>query len=197
MAQFWGKYRGTVVDNVDPLKLGRLQVFVPAVLGEVATAWAMPCVPYAGLQVGFFMMPPTGAAVWVEFEGGDPDYPIWSGCFWREGELPIAAELPTMRLIQTSGGLLQFNDVPAEGSMTLLVGDPAVAVPISIIANSTGLTISLAEIRLSMNESGVSITATPGVLSVTATGVTAAHGSANISAVEPEVSINESALSVI
>jgi hypothetical protein len=197
MAQFWGKYRGTVVDNVDPYKQGRLQVFVPAVLGEVATAWAMPCVPYAGLQVGFFMMPPTGAAIWVEFEGGDPDYPIWSGCFWREGELPVAAELPTMRLIQTSGGLLQFNDLPAEGSLTLMVGDPAVAVPISIIANSTGLTISLAEIRLSMNDSGVSITATPGMLSVTVSGVAAAHGSATIGAVEPEVSINEGALSVI
>jgi len=197
MQPFWGKYRGRVVENVDPLKLGRLQVMVPAVLGEVATAWAMPCVPYAGQGVGFFILPPAGAAVWVEFEGGDPDYPIWAGCFWREGELPIAAEMPTMRLIKTAGSLLQFNDLPAEGSLTLQIGDPAVAIPISIVANSTGLTISLAEISLSMKDTGVRITAAPGALSVSVSGVSVAHGSAMISAVEPQVSVNEGALSVI
>jgi len=38
--------------------------------------------------VGLFFLPPKGANVWVEFEGGDPDYPIWSGCFWSDGEVP-------------------------------------------------------------------------------------------------------------
>ena len=68
--------------------LGRVQVSVPAVLGDGRLSWAMPCVPYAGSQVGFFAIPPVGANVWVEFEGGDPDYPIWSGCFWGTGEVP-------------------------------------------------------------------------------------------------------------
>ena len=127
MTQFWGKYRGIVVGDQDPLMLGRLQVSAPQVLGEALTAWAMPCVPYAGTQVGFCMLPPVGAAVWVEFEGGDPDYPIWSGCFWREGERPLEAGLSTTRMIQTSSCKFILNDLPGEGGFTLSVMDPAVA----------------------------------------------------------------------
>ena len=48
------------------------------------SGWALPAVPYAGDGVGFFMIPPIGASVWIEFEHGDPDYPIWTGCFWAD-----------------------------------------------------------------------------------------------------------------
>lgn len=84
---FFGKYRGTVSDNADPTSRGRLKVRVPAVLGTVE-AWAMPCVPYAGDGVGFYSLPATGTGIWVEFEAGDPSFPIWSGCFWADNELP-------------------------------------------------------------------------------------------------------------
>ncbi|MGK6355783.1 phage baseplate assembly protein V [Sphingomonas sp. DT-207] len=197
MKHFWGKYRGIVIDNEDPLMLGRLQVSVPQVLGEVLTAWAMPCVPYAGPQVGFYMMPPVGAALWVEFEGGDLDYPIWTGCFWREGERPVEAELPTMRMIQTTSSKLIFNDLPGEGGFTLNVIDPAVTVPITISASSTGVSITLADVRIGMTETGVTITAEPATLALEVAGVTLAHGSAMVNAVEPEVSINEGSLTVL
>lgn len=195
--QFWGKYRGLVVDNEDPMMLGRLQVSVPQVLGEVLTAWAMPCVPYAGLEVGFCLVPPIDAAVWVEFEGGDPDYPIWAGCFWREGERPVEAELPTMRMIQTGSCQLVLNDLPGEGGFTLRVIDPAVAVPITISASSEGLSITLADIRFGMTETGVVITAEPASLALEVAGVSLAHGSAMIDAVEPEVTINEGSLTIL
>lgn len=194
---FYGKYRGTVIDNEDPLMLGRLQVVVPAVLGEVMSAWAMPCVPYAGMQVGFYMMPPVNAAVWVEFEGGDLDYPIWTGCFWREGERPLEAELPTMRMIQTDSCKLVLNDLPGEGGFTVTATDPAVAVPIVVSGSSEGVTISFAEIRLTMTETGVNIIAEPGTLAVTMEGVTLAHGSAMLNGVEPEITINEGSLTVL
>jgi uncharacterized protein involved in type VI secretion and phage assembly len=84
---FFGKYRGTVSDNSDPTNRGRIKVKVPAVLGSVES-WAMPCVPYAGQGVGFYSLPASGTGVWVEFEAGDPSYPIWTGCFWGDGELP-------------------------------------------------------------------------------------------------------------
>lgn len=84
---FFGKYRGTVSDNADPTNRGRLKVKVPAVLGSVES-WAMPCVPYAGKSVGFYSLPEQGTGVWVEFEAGDPSFPIWTGCFWGDNELP-------------------------------------------------------------------------------------------------------------
>ena len=93
MSQFFGKYRGTVANNLDPMQQGRIQVNCPAVLGGGRMSWAMPCAPYAGAGVGFFAVPPNGANVWVEFEGGDPDYPIYSGGFWGIGEVPAMPAL--------------------------------------------------------------------------------------------------------
>ena len=85
--RYFGKYRGTVTGTDDETKRGRLKIRVPAVLGALEV-WAMPCVPYAGKQVGWFSLPDKGAGVWVEFEGGDPSFPIWTGCFWADEELP-------------------------------------------------------------------------------------------------------------
>ena len=79
---FWGKYRGTVIDSADPKKLGRLKVSVPAVMTAGRAAWAMPCVPYTGRPPAKRDIPPARTQIWVEFENGDLDYPIWVGCFW-------------------------------------------------------------------------------------------------------------------
>ena len=87
----YGKYRGMVLNNIDPMQHGRLQVQVPDVVGLIPATWAMPCVPVAGMQNGMFALPMIGAGVWVEFEQGDPDYPIWVGCFWGS-----AAEVPAL-----------------------------------------------------------------------------------------------------
>lgn len=91
MTEFFGKYRGKVKKNQDPRKLGRLQVIVPEVLEADNENWALPCLPYAGEDIGMFTIPPEGANIWVEFEGGNRDRPIWSGCFWGERELPQEA----------------------------------------------------------------------------------------------------------
>ena len=85
----------------------------------------MPCVPYAGSGVGFFAVPPVGANVWVEFEGGDPDYPIWSGCFWgRRGAR--AARPAADKMLKTDGITLTLNDLPGAGGFTIEVGPPVV-----------------------------------------------------------------------
>ena len=104
-APFFGKYRGVVTGADDPMRLGRLQVEVPEVLGEGRTSWAMPCVPFAGPGVGLFAQPPVGGHIWVEFEAGDPDYPIWTGCFWGTAEWP--------------------STIPERGVSVLRVGDVA------------------------------------------------------------------------
>ncbi len=93
--RYYGKYRATVFNNVDPEQRGRIQAIVPDVQGLTPTTWALPCVPIAGKQEGVFMVPQIGAAVWIEFEQGDPDFPIWVGGFWGVfAEVPAAASVP-------------------------------------------------------------------------------------------------------
>jgi uncharacterized protein involved in type VI secretion and phage assembly len=134
MTRFFGKYRGSVANNIDPLQQGRLQVNVPAVLGDGSLSWAMPCVPYAGSGVGFFTTPPVGANIWVEFEAGDPDYPIWSGCFWATGELPTEAALPMIKLIKTDTATVKIDDTPGAGGVSIELVSGA-----RIVINATGI----------------------------------------------------------
>jgi uncharacterized protein involved in type VI secretion and phage assembly len=91
--KYYGKYRGSVLNNVDPLQIGRLMVQVPDVSSVIPSSWAMPCFPITGKQMGGYMIPQIGTGVWVEFEQGDPDYPIWSGCWYGS-----AAEVPALAL---------------------------------------------------------------------------------------------------
>ena len=88
--QMYGKYRGLVLEVNDPEGLGRIRASLPA-LG-VDTGWALPCIPGAGPGSGHLVLPPPGAAVWIEFEAGDVDSPIWSGGFWQQGEAPASVE---------------------------------------------------------------------------------------------------------
>jgi uncharacterized protein involved in type VI secretion and phage assembly len=107
--RLYGKYAGRVEDVSDPLNLGRIKVSVPAVL-HTETHWAMPCVPYAGPQVGFYFIPPVGAGVWVEFEGGDVSRPIWVGCFWSTGDLPPDATGTDVHVLATAKTTLKMDD---------------------------------------------------------------------------------------
>jgi hypothetical protein len=91
---YFGKYKAVVVNNIDPLFLGRIQVIVPDVASLVPSTWAMPCVPVAGINMGMFSPPLIGSGVWVEFERGDPSKPIWVGCYWG-----IGAEVPALSRI--------------------------------------------------------------------------------------------------
>jgi len=141
VSSFYGKYRGKVENNVDPMQMGRVQVSVPAVLGEGSLSWALPSVPFAGPQVGFFAVPPTGANVWVEFEGGDADYPIWSGCFWGVGQAPATPALAEIKVIKTDAVTLTLSDLPGAGGLKFEVKPPAVATPLELNFSSAGIEI--------------------------------------------------------
>ncbi|HEX9990093.1 MAG TPA: phage baseplate assembly protein V [Chloroflexia bacterium] len=157
MSQFFGKYRGKVAQNIDPMQLGRVQVSVPAVLGEGSMSWAMPCAPYGGSGVGFFAVPPVGANVWVEFEGGDSDYPIWSGCFWGVGEVPAQPALPQMKVWKTDGITLTLSDIPGAGGVTLEVNPPVVATPLKMVFNSAGIEITNGAASVKLTPASVSL----------------------------------------
>lgn len=118
--RFHGKYRGKVTDNADPNNQGRIRASVPAVYDCRDSGWALPCAPYGGKGVGFFFIPAIGANVWIEFENGDPDYPIWVGCFWGEGESPNLPALPRVKMIKTEFATLKIDDI-SEGSGSITI----------------------------------------------------------------------------
>lgn len=121
--QFYGKYRGTVTDIKDPLMIGRVRAKVPDVMGDLESGWAMPCLPFAGSGMGFFALPKVGAGVWMEFEHGDPDYPIWAGCWIGSmAEAPSELLAPPYKkvVLKTEGGhLIVLDDTPGVGGITL------------------------------------------------------------------------------
>jgi hypothetical protein len=154
--KYYGKYRGLVINNVDPEQIGRVMVQVPDVYGEIPSTWAMPCVPAAGIQSGCFIVPPLGSQVWIEFEQGDPDYPIWSGGFWGlVAQVPALAMAPPAIppgqniVLQTTGqNMAMVSDAaptPVSGGIVLKSMSGAM-----IVVNDTGIYIN--------NGKGASIT---------------------------------------
>ena len=154
---FYGKYRGKVENPIDPQGLARVQVSCPAVLGDATLAWAMPCLPGAGPGVGLHVVPPVGAKIWVEFEGGNPDYPIWAGGFWDLGDAP-APPGPTAFLTKAWKGdnfSLEIMDIP--GAPTLALELTTAMGPAKIEADVTGLTITHGASTVKLAIDGVSI----------------------------------------
>ena len=159
--RYFGKYRGTVVNNIDPLQIGRVQVQCPAVLGDGQLSWAMPSAPYAGSSVGFFMIPPVGANIWVEFEGGNPNYPIVGGCFWGTGEVPATPAVAEMKVIKTSTATITLNDLPGANGITI---ETTTGMKISLtvagieINNGQGATVKLSGPQVSVNNGALEVT---------------------------------------
>ncbi len=149
----FGKYRGTVINNIDPMQIGRIQAMVPDVAGFIPGTWAMPCVPAAGINTGFFTVPMMGSGVWIEFERGNPDYPIWVGGFWGSAaEVPVLAHaVPpgiTGFTLQTplKNGLV-VSDMPGPTGGILIQTATGAMISVSdvgiIISNGKGAVINL------------------------------------------------------
>jgi hypothetical protein len=164
---YFGKYPAKVVSNTDPQGMGRLRVDCPDVLGSGELSWAMPSVPYAGPGVGLFLIPPTDADVWVEFLGGDPDYPIWTGCFWgRAADVPASPAVAETKLLKTDGLTLTINDKQGGGGVTIEVSPPVVTASLKISLTSDGIvldnasatTIKLTSVSVSVNNGALEVT---------------------------------------
>lgn len=107
---FIGKFRATVTNNEDPNGLGRVRVKAPDVYGDEESGWALPASPYTGNGVGLFLIPPTGASVWVEFEHGNSEFPIWAGGFWGDNEAPVLMGDPKIKILKTSTASITLDD---------------------------------------------------------------------------------------
>ena len=165
--KYYGKYRGTVVQNVDPEQRGRIQAIVPDVSSLVPTTWATACVPLTGTAMGCYVVPRIGSGVWIEYEQGDVDYPIWAGGFWGStADVPALALAgnPLSPSIVLQTGLqnsLVLSDVPgptggimlksATGAM-ILVNDVGIT-----ISNGKGATILLTGPTVSINNGALTV----------------------------------------
>lgn len=157
MRQFFGKYRGTVAGDVDPERRGRVQVSVPAVFGDGQLSWAEPCVPFAGPGQGFFAVPPRGAAIWVEFEAGDPRYPILAGCRWDTGQQVPGAGLPTSKVWKSEAVTITLNDLPGAAGLTVEVGPPAVPVPMRLAMTKAGIELAIGASSVLLSAESVAV----------------------------------------
>ena len=166
--RYWGKYRGVVVNNVDPMRQGRLQAMVPDVLSLIPSTWANACLPWAGTQMGMFVVPQVGAGVWIEFENGDINRPIWTG-MW----IGSAADVPALAntiVPPMTGVVLQ-----SQAQNTLMISDlpgPAGGILIKHVAGAL----------ISISEAGITISNGQGAM---------------ITMIGPTVTINNGALTVI
>lgn len=190
MDKFYGKYRGVVTTIEDPNKMGRIRARVPDVLGDQESGWAMPCTPFAGKGLGFFSLPTVGAGVWVEFEQGDPDYPIWTGAWWGSSdETPseLSSSPYKMVVIKTSGGnRILLDDSDENGTITLQTSGGQ-----KITLNSDGIKLD--------NGKGGSITidnSSTASISLS-TSMKLSNGASTVELSQASVSVNNGALEVM
>lgn len=158
---FFGKYRGTVVTNNDPLGGNRLEVRIPGVSGQ-ETKWALPCVPYAAADLGLHAIPPVGASVWIEFEAGELDHPIWVGCFWDEGE-GVPGSSPEVVVLKTPGATITIED---GGTVE--------------IETTSGTKLTLSGSEISMEAPSIKQNANGGTTEVSAAGFDAQNGALTV-----------------
>jgi hypothetical protein len=186
-ASYRGLFRGVVVDNIDPLELNRLLVAVPT-LPALSESFAMPCAPFGGMQAGMVLTPPIGANVWVEFENGDPSYPIWTGCFWTEGQKPLLAELPTQQFFGTGSFNVQVNDIVGEAELLATLAEPGFELPLVLSANTEALTLTIADVVLTITPEEASLLMEPSNVVLTLEGLVV-EASAEVNVTAPETSI--------
>jgi hypothetical protein len=167
LPRFFGKYRGPVVNNVDPMQIGRIMAIVPDVSGEIPTSWAMPCLPSAGINTGVFTVPQVGAGVWIEFEHGDPDRPIWVGGYWgTAAEVPVLAHTVPPGVngltIQTTlkNGIV-VSDVPGPTGGIMIQTTTGAMISVSdlgiLISNGKGAVISMIGPAVDINTGALTV----------------------------------------
>jgi uncharacterized protein involved in type VI secretion and phage assembly len=162
---FWGKYMAQVVRNTDSDGLGRLVLRVPEVLGSKDSAPALPSLPYAGPNVGLYLIPPQNAWVWAEFRYGNPDYPVWTGCFWPEQSSPnqvLANASPDRKVLKTPAGTIALKEGSDEGITIETSGGKRVTITNDAVEVSLGDASGVARIKWSGN----TVTVNDGALEV-------------------------------
>jgi len=163
--RFLGKFRGIVTDTEDPDARARLRAKVPAVLADVETGWALPCVPYAGDGCGLWAVPPVGSGVWIEFEAGDPSRPVWTGCWWGDGQAPgddvgkVVLKTPGGHAVTIDDGEGSIRVEESGGGLIAMDGDGITLESngAKVVLDQNGIEISMGGKKVAITKSAVSI----------------------------------------
>ncbi|MEW6371118.1 MAG: phage baseplate assembly protein V [Pseudomonadota bacterium] len=166
-ASYFGKYRGIVSDVDDPENRCRIRATVPALLGEHACGWALPAAPFGGDGHGLVMLPRVGSGVWIEFEAGRLDAPIWSGAWWASGQRPEPQGAALRVIVSEHGHKLVFDD-DADELRLIHAGGPEV----SLRGDEIVLTCGACQITIGMD----AISLNHGLVKVGLAGVSLVNG---------------------
>ena len=142
----FGKYAGTVTNVDDPENMGRIRATVPRVFNAEESRWALPCTPYAGPDAGLFAVPPIGAGVWIEFEAGQVDRPIWSGGWWPRGDAPQAEE--------GRQGSQKTKTLKSDSGLNVALDDDSEAIVISDANGQNKMTVFSRQGQIEIEASG-------------------------------------------
>lgn len=153
--RFFGMYRGIVTD-VDATTM-RIKANVPAVLADQPTGWCRACVPFAGPHLGMAFLPEIGSGVWIEFEGGDVSYPIWTGCFWRDGEAPGDAAPAVKVIVTKSGHKILLDDAGAKITITDSNNNVITLAADGITLQRGGNQIAIGDLEVNINDGALEI----------------------------------------
>lgn len=173
--RLFGKYRGLVTDVDDPDAMGRVKAKVPEALHDGETAWAMPCVPFAGQDHGLVLLPEVNDGVWIEFEAGDPSRPIWTGCWWSRDEGLPAPAGTTIRVLATTPGHKVVIDEDADEITVTHPGGAEVKV------TSSEISLSIGGSEITMTGSDLTLKAGSGQVKLSSSGVSVNNGALEVS----------------
>jgi phage baseplate assembly protein gpV len=164
---YFGKYRGIVTDVGDPENMCRIRARVDSLLDGQQTGWAMPAAPFAGDGHGMVILPQVGSGVWIEFEAGNLDHPIWSGGWWASGQRPDPQGDQVRVVVSESGHQVVLDDAAGEVKI-VHSGGPE----IKMTATEVVITVGSCELKISATD----ISLNNGLVKVGLAGVSLVNG---------------------
>ena len=156
-SSYFGKYRGIVTNVDDPNNQCRIRATVPAVLGEHDCGWALPAAPFAGDGHGMVMLPKVGSGVWIEFEAGHLDHPIWSGAWWASGQRPDPQGAGVRVIVSEKGHKVILDDEADEVKLVHGSGPEITMTATEIVLTCGACEIKISNENISMNNGMVKV----------------------------------------
>lgn len=202
--KFYGVTTGRVINVLDPMTLGRVQVQLPFIDSLDLSPWARVAVPMAGITHGMYFIPNIGDEVLVAFEQGDINVPYVMGSLWTAmAPPPLQSPVPQIRAVRTLvGNQIVMTEAPP--TITIQTGPtppvvlptpPTPAGPPTILLSPAGVVVMFGANVINMTQAGIQIMAGSNVINMTQDGITIAAANLNLAAVG-SVNISGAAINI-